>query len=357
VIVIEVGSTRDREARAEARAFALSRAEASFAHDPALVGALARAAGRTSGKILFARDARGAVVGVLPLLLVSGPLGTTLASVAYLDDGGPLGDADARAALVRGGVELAARAGAALELRLRAPLEESAHPEHVRVIASTGKDVLVRELPDDPDEIARGLDAKTRNQLRRALREGLAPETGPATPQRLSAFHSVYSRTMRDLGSPPHGLALFEAIARAIGERARVVLVHDLAGAPLAGAFVIDDGRGRALLPWAASDRRADELSPNTLLYWELLRGAVERGVRSLDLGRSTRDGPAWRFKTRFGATPRPFVRTRLVARAGAGAPAERDAPGVALAASLLRRLPVSAARASGPILARWACL
>jgi hypothetical protein len=79
--------------------------------------------------------------------------------------------------------------------------------------------------------------------------------------------------------------------------------------------------------------------------------------VRSLDLGRSTRDGPAWRFKARFGARPRPFVRTRLVARAGAGAPAERDAPGVALAASLLRRLPLSAARASGPILARWACL
>jgi hypothetical protein len=161
---------------------------------------------------------------------------------------------------------------------------------------------------------------------------------------------------MRDLGSPPHAAALFSRLALALGERARGARVLDPDDRVLAAAFLLDDRHGRTVLPWAASDRRADELEPNTLLYHELLTDSIARGRRELDLGRSTRDGPAFRFKLRWGAEPRPLYWTTIARpntkRAPGGVDKERGA--YALAVAAWRLLPLPIARRLGPIVGRW---
>lgn len=327
----------------------------TIGHEPRVLDALA-APYRLRAEMLVAR--RGEVVqGALPLIRIRGPLGAVDASVAYLDGGGAIGTDEARAALVAFAAERSAARGAILELRSSS---EPPAPRGFTAVVSRDKDTLVRALPTDPDEIAKGLDGKTRNQLRKALREGLWSETVPATDDAVAAFRAVYARTLRDLGSPPHSLDFFVGLARALGgsrpsgARAHVARVVSATGELLAAALVLDDRRGGSVLPWAASDRRADALEPNTLLYHELLTGAVARGRRRFDFGRSTRDSAQFKFKTRWGAEPVPLHWTTIGRRVHA-APVAREKEGkLRHVVAAWKRLPVRMSSSVGPLLLRW---
>ena len=322
---------------------------ASIAHEPRVLAAIG-AAYRLKVELLVAR--RGEVVeGALPVVRVRGPLGAVFSSVAYLDGGGATGSPAARERLTAFAAERAAAHGAILELRCcLAPPPVEGFMTRVR----RDKVTLVRDLPDEPRQIALDLDPRTRNQLRKALREGLASETVAATPDAIASFHGVYVRTLRDLGSPPHGAGFFHAIAGALGGRAHVARVQDAAGKVLAAALVLDDRHRTSVLPWAASDRSQDALKPNTLLYFELLRAAIERGRKHFDFGRSTPGSPQCRFKERWGAVARPLYWT-TVARAGSAAPLAGERGGkLRRAEAVWRKLPVKVSSALGPIVLRW---
>ncbi len=321
----------------------------TIGHEPRVLDALA-AAYRLRAEVLVARE-DGAVAGALPLVRIRGPLGAVDASVAYLDGGGPIGTDEARAALVAHAAARSAARGAVLELRASA---EPAAPDGFATAVGRDKDTLVRSLPRDPDAIARDLDPKTRNQLRKALREGLSSDTVAATPGTIAAFRAVYARTLRDLGSPPHALEFFERLVGALPGRAHVARVIAPSGELLAAALVLDDRRGGSVLPWAASDRRADALEPNTLLYHELLAAAVARGRARFDFGRSTRESAQFRFKVRWGAEPVPLHWT-TIARGTRRAPVAREKEGkLRHIVAAWRRLPVRVASALGPALMRW---
>jgi FemAB-related protein (PEP-CTERM system-associated) len=325
--------------------------DASLAHEPAVLEALAGAYHHRA-ELVVARS-EGRIVGALPLVLVRSPLGSTYSSVAYLDRGGPIGTPAARRAVVAFAARRAIERGSVLELRSPVPVEIELEGAVVQV--SRAKDRLVCPLPPSPDDVIRRLDAKTRNQLRKPLREGLRAETEPASEELVRSFHQVYARTMRDLGSPPHASAFFGALARVLGDRARVARVLDVHDRVLAAALLLDDRHGRTLLPWAASDRRADPLEPNTLLYYELLVDSVGRARRELDLGRSTRDGPAYRFKLRWGAEPRALYWTTISGSDSRHAPGGADKEGkLGLAVALWKRLPLPIARRLGPFVGRW---
>jgi hypothetical protein len=46
---------------------------------------------------------------------------------------------------------------------------------------------------------------------------------------------------------------------------------------------------------------------PNMLLYWEMIRDALARGLRVFDFGRSTPDESTYQFKRQWGAQPAPM--------------------------------------------------
>jgi FemAB-related protein (PEP-CTERM system-associated) len=322
---------------------------ATIAHEPRVLAAIGSAY-KQRVELYVAR--RGETVeGALPIVRVRGPLGAVFSSVAYLDGGGAVGSPEACARLTAFAAERARMHGAHLELRSSA---EAGAVEGFSVFVRQDKATLVRDLPPEPAAIISELDPKTRNQLRKALREGLVSETVGASKEALASFHAVYARTLRDLGSPPHSLRFFKAVAGALGARAHVARVLDASGNVLAAALVLDDRHRTSVLPWAASDRRRDALEPNTLLYFELLQSAIERGRTRFDFGRSTPGSPQWRFKERWGAKPRPLYWT-TVARAKKAPPVARERgaklPG---AEALWRRLPVPLSSSLGPIVLRW---
>jgi serine/alanine adding enzyme len=283
----------------------------------------------------------GEIVGVLQLVAQKSLLfGSHVCSLPYFDAAGILAaDEPAREALTSAAAALAERLGADwTELRQEQPLQES-------LPTRTDKVTLRLPLPDDSEELWKALKAKVRNQVRKAEKAGLTAAAGGA--ELLEDFHAIYSRNMRDLGSPPHARRFFEAIAREFGELVRLFVVKQ-GSQTMAASLTLEDRHGMHV-PWAGSDWRARNICPNMLLYWRMLAQSCDAGAGCFDFGRSTSDEGTFRFKRQWGAEPLPLYWHYLLP-AGAEMPSLRpDSPKYRLMVACWRKLPLWAARAIGP--------
>ena len=240
--------------------------------------------------LLAERDA--GVVGVLPLVEMTDLSGSRRAvSLPFLDQGGPLSvDEEARDALVQAALAAGrARRLEGLELRCEMPGNEVESPRRVRVVL---------RLPETAEELWTRIGSKVRNLIRKAEKSGVrACEEAP--PAALIPFYRVFSRNMRDLGSPTHSRRWFSEIFRSFGPQAKLFLSRDTDGKCVAGGVAVAF-RDTMVVPWASSLRSARPLAANYALYWEMLRQGVEHGVRSFDFGRSALGSGTLHFKKQW---------------------------------------------------------
>jgi len=243
------------------------------------------------------------IVGVLPLMFISGPIfGRFLVSQPYLNTGGLLADSkDVASDLVDAAVALADHLDVKhLELRH----EDSV--EHRRFNSKSTEKVHMRlTLPETSDELWDGLKSKVRSQVRKPLNnESLTVHFGGA--ERLNEFYSIFCRNMRDLGTPPFSKQLFASMLSEFGDDAEICSIH-LDGLPIASGFLLH-GPDVTLIPSASSLREHNRTSCNMLMYWHVLKRSVERGQQTFDFGRSSPDAGTWKFKKQWGAEESPAV-------------------------------------------------
>jgi FemAB-related protein (PEP-CTERM system-associated) len=317
---------------------------ANLAHSPQWFTTIHKAYGHTP-LYLKAEDVEGQVA-VLPAFLVrSRLLGTVVTSMPFLDTGGPCSSSLSLAyILVDSLIEEASRLGAGL-IELRCAVE-------MDLPLSTMRDKvnLVLPLPANPDYLWRQLDAKVRNQVRKAERSGLSVEFGGA--EKLDDFYQTFTVNMRDLGSPVHALGFFRAIFDAFGDQARVALVRK--GSTPIGGLIALAFKDILVVPWASSLRRYFSLCPNMLLYWETLRIACVGGFRRFDFGRSSRNSNTYRFKRQWGALEEPlFWYTIPIAHNHVRRLSNADGRG-ALLVWFWQRLPLSVTRWLGPHIRKY---
>jgi FemAB-related protein (PEP-CTERM system-associated) len=284
---------------------------------------------------------------LLPAVIVRRPFfGTVVASMPFLDGGGPCSSSPALAtALVTTLMREAARVGARhVEIR-------SAQKLNLATVPLEHKVNMVLPLPDDPQLLWTGLDRTVRNQVRKAERSGLSVETGGA--EHLDAFYTIYSSRMRDLGSPPHDRAFFRAALNQFAARARVLLVRK-GGATIGGLIAIAF-KDALVVPWASCLTAHLQLCPNMLLYWEAIRGACAQGLRSFDFGRSTRGSGTFRFKRQWGAVETPLYWYSMpVGSRQAPAPSATPSQGGSRLVEIWRHLPLGLTRTVGPLVRRY---
>lgn len=293
---------------------------------------------------LASRGTDGGLRGVLPLVRVKSPLfGHFLVSMPYLNYGGPLGSEDGIDAVVREAVRLADAAGVdLLELRCPQKLQVDLHASHRKI-------TVLLDLPArDPELLWTSLRAKVRSQVRRPMKEGVEVRFGP---EELEAFYFVFSRHMRDLGTPVQPKRLFEAAHEQFSSEMWIACAY-LSGSPVAAGCGFR-WRDRFELVWASALREHNRIAPNMLLYWRLLERCIEEGVSVFDFGRCTPDSGTHRFKTQWGGRDEPLWWYQHGAGAGGGTPSPDSGP-YALATKLWSRLPVGLANAIGPSIVRF---
>lgn len=291
------------------------------------------------------------VTGVLPLFDVKSRLfGRSLISVPFLNGGGLLtNDRESAAALLLHVRDLMQEGGHRyVELRHRA-----ASPVLDGLVCRQHKVAMRLTLPDDPDSLFQSFKAKLRSQIRRPIKAGARAQlvNGENVVTRdLDAFYDVFSENMRDLGTPVFPKALFRETIAAFGRYAWLSLVW-LDGHPAACGLMVGFGDAIEMI-WASSRRCFNPLSVNMMLYWESMRTAIEEGYRLFDFGRSTSDGPTYRFKAQWGAEPIPLHWYYIGAkdRLPDISPAN---PRFHLAVRAWQTLPVPIANRLGPVIAR----
>ena len=292
---------------------------------------------------LVARDG-GAIAGVLPLVRVRSRLfGHYLVSMPFVNYGGPLGDDDAVRELIRHAAAQAGRDGVdLLELRSRSPLPTALPVSHRKIT------VLLDLPPSDPEILWKRLDAKVRNQVRRARKEGVTVQFGT---DQVGPFFDVFSRHMRDLGTPTQSRRFFQSLADAFPDDASFGCAYHQ-GRPVAGGCGFRWGR-EFEMTWASALSEYKTISPNMLLYWAFIERAIDEGLETFNFGRCTPGSGTHRFKRQWGSRDVPLWWYDLSPNPGTTTPSPSDSS-FAWGPRLWKRLPVSVATAIGPRVVRF---
>ena len=302
----------------------------AFGHEPILLIALQN----------------GEYAGHLALCSVESKLfGRFLVSLPFINSAGVRAvDSSFAAALIGRAVELADDIDVRfLELRHEQAIDHPAltetmsHKVHMRLA-----------LPNTSDELMTSLKSKRRSQLKNGLKRDF--EFAWGGEERLGDFYRVFSRNMRDLGTPVYSKALFREILTQHGAVAELCCAYDGAR-PIAAALLIH-GAGTTEVPSASSLREYNPSNVNMAMYWHLLTRAIDRGQATFDFGRSTIDGSTFAFKKQWGATPSP-ANWQYHVRHGTINAARPDNTRYNMAIRLWKRLPLAIANQLGPRIVR----
>jgi serine/alanine adding enzyme len=292
---------------------------------------------------LAARNPDGELVGVLPLVRVrSVVFGHYLVSMPFLNYGGPLGTDAGIRALVDEAIELARRDKVKLlEMRSNIPLRVALPVSHRKI-------TVLLDLPSTPEALLKSFGAKLRSQIRRPQKEGVKVVFGL---EQVEPFYAVFSRHMRDLGTPTVSLTFFREIADAFPGNCWFASAY-LVGQPVAGGCGFRFG-DEFEMTWASSLREYNRESPNMLLYWAFMERAIGDGVSRFNFGRCTPGTGTHRFKMQWGGREQPLWWYRLAASEAITTPSPKDGA-FRWGPRIWRRLPASIATAFGPSIVRF---
>jgi len=282
----------------------------------------------------------GNIVGILPSVhLKSRLFGSFMVSMPYVNYGGPLSATEAiDEALLKA---LSSRAQSLdcdhAEIRESHPRKDWPQQAH--------KVSMVLQLPESSEQLDKQLGSKLRSQVRRAEREGMQVSFGGT--ELLSDFYAVFSRNMRDLGTPVYSRAFFADVLEGFADSSIIAVVR-YQDRPVAAAFLLGF-RDTLEVPWASSLRKMNRLGTNMFLYRALLDHAQQQGYAFFDFGRSTTDGPTYRFKKQWGAIAHPLYWHYWLPSEENMPSLNPDNPKYRLAIRVWKNLPVSLANRLGP--------
>jgi serine/alanine adding enzyme len=296
---------------------------------------------------LLVAKREGQTIGLLPLSFVKSKLfGKFLVSLPYLNTAGVMtSDADAATKLIDSAVQLADR----LDVRYL-ELRHEARYEHPKLNSELTSKLHMRlNLPAMKDELWDSFAPKVRNQIRKGESHSLSINWG-TSQQHLQAFYEVFSRNMRDLGTPVYPQRLFAEIVANFPDRTEFCIANQ-GNQPIAAALLLH-GQGITEVPSASSLREFNTLNANMLMYWQLLQRAIERGQQTFDFGRSSTDSNTYRFKKQWGSKPSPAV-WQYYLRQGDVSSMRPDSSRNQRLIRIWQRLPVWLTRQLGPLVVR----
>lgn len=285
-----------------------------------------------------------AIVGVLPLVVLDTTLfGRFAVSLPFVNYGGVVAsDPNVGRALAAEAARLAAaRKWKHVEVRhLDQQIADWTPKRH--------KVAMTLALPESEPTLE-WIDRKVRNLVRKAQKHDFTSLTGGA--ELLGDFYAVFSRTMRDLGTPVYARRFFDEVFRACPGRARVFVIRR--GATPVAASITIGWRTAVEVPWAASLKEFRAESPNMLLYWDMLRTSQADGYRIFDFGRSTPDEGTFHFKRQWRAEPHPMCWEYWLPAGQALPDQSPDNPKFKAAVALWQKLPLGVTTLLGPHIVR----
>ncbi|WP_196159531.1 FemAB family XrtA/PEP-CTERM system-associated protein [Reinekea sp. G2M2-21] len=246
---------------------------------------------------LIARSDDNQIIGGLTLTAMKSRLfGEHLVSTPFFNYGGPASRfINVSTELIRSAAELASRKTLGL-VEIRTTFPSLPFP------CSDKKVSMVRRLESSTAELNSALGTKVRAQIKKA--NDYNPKIRFGGLDLLDDYYAVFSRNMRDLGTPVYGKKWFRLILECTSLDTTVAVAY-VSGKPVSCGFLL--GHNNTLeIPWASTLKSANHMNINMWTYHQILEFSVKNGYQFFDFGRSTKDAPTYRFKKQWGAEPIP---------------------------------------------------
>lgn len=235
----------------------------------------------------------GKIKGVLPMFLMRSVIfGKKLVSVPFAPYGGVCADNETiENALIEEAKKITEECGVDyLEVRYLNKNGNNPNPT-----TNSNYVTFILDLDINTEVVWRIFNNKVRNAIRKAIKSGVKI----ANDSHIEEFYGLYTRNMRDLGTPPHSFAFFKNLLHEFPEHTRVVSAkYD--GVSVA-AMLLVYFKDTIISGWAASDRKYRKINPNNLLYWEVIKASCESGYKYFDFGRSLKGSGTFNFKKPWG--------------------------------------------------------
>ena len=290
------------------------------------------------GPVYLLAEEAGRIRSILPLFLIRNAfLKRALISTPFAVYGGILADSPfAQEELYRYAVQLGREMGVEyIELR-------NAHREQCRNGPNLDRYVAFSQALYCPeDELLGSLPKKTRNMVRKAIKQPFEMHSGIRDTK---VFDRIHSRNMRRLGTPNFPRRYFDRLLANFGPMAdirEVRLNHKVMAVSLNLYF-----RGDMHTYHAAADTRYNSLGPNTFMYFDHLRWAAANGYKSFDFGRCKRGTGVFEFKKHWNTTMKELPYEIVLIKANSLPNFSPANPRFHLAIRIWQRLPLFVTRA-----------
>lgn len=279
--------------------------------------------------------------GLIPLIRLKSRLfGDYFVSQPYFNYGGAIGDStDIENNLISHTCDIAKQLNTS-HIEFRDSKErQNDYP------VKTDKVNMILELPENEEVLWKDLGSKRRAQIKRPLREN--PTIHIGHKELLSDFYQVFAENMRDLGTPVYSKYFFNQILKRFSDNAALIVIR-INNEPVGAGFLIGY-KGTLEIPWASTLRKTNNISINMLMYWEILKYAIQQNYAYFDFGRSSVDSGTYRFKKQWGAQPQQLY-WHYWLREGEALPAlNPNNPKYKLAINTWKKLPISLTKIIGP--------
>jgi FemAB-related protein (PEP-CTERM system-associated) len=203
-------------------------------------------------------------------------------------------------------------------------------------------------LDTDPESILLSVPRKTRAEIRAGVHNGLEFKEDAIG---IDDFYAIYSRSVRDLGTPVFSKRLFSNGPRILGSDCRIFSVH-WQGKPVAAVWTLFY-KDEVIPYYGGSIREYNRLAVNNFMYWMLIQYGCQHGYKVFDFGRSKKGTGSFDFKKRWGMTMSVLpYQYRLLLEESLPDTSPLN-PKFSLGIRLWRKLPLPVANTLGPLISR----
>lgn len=139
--------------------------------------------------------------------------------------------------------------------------------------------------------------AKLRNQINRGLSFNFDVIIGG--DELLDRFYALYSKNMHRIGSPVIERRFFEILLEKYKYGIKQVFLIRYNGYDVGGSVVLTYGKLYEV-GWASTDHKYNNLKTNMVLYWEMIKHAIELNMSVFSFGRATINSGSYQFKKQW---------------------------------------------------------
>ncbi len=275
--------------------FVQANTDATFFHQAGWQQVIERAFGHKTYFLYVENE--GKITGILPLVHIKSLFfGNTLVSIAPCVYGGIVAsDEQSYLMLDKEACRLAEELGVdCIEMRNR--VQKNPERPYKALYVSFRK-----TLDADVEKNFLAIPRKQRAMVRKGIEAGLTC----VIDSDIDRIYRAYSESVRNLGTPVFSKKYFQTLKDVFADQCEVLTVeHNGQLIASVMSFYFKD----EILPYyGGGTDLARELKGNDFMYWEVMRRAVEKGVKIFDYGRSKIGTGSYSFKKNWGFTPEPI--------------------------------------------------